>query len=134
MVAKKIEMEDITVAKNGWRVTLSYTGEGYAGSYIKGRDPKCKDLLDDPLVRFTVYQRINGAYMPVKHGSQLTFLRPTDKQNVLIDGARLILDEVIAYDGSLPPDMFYKKLAKIHLYNGKARMLPSYGSPSELDD
>lgn len=134
MVAKVIEMEDITISKNGWRVTLSYLGEGYFGSYIKGRDPLGKDILDDPLVRFSVYKWVKGKYEPIQHGSHLTFLRPTDKQDVLIDAARIILEEIINYNGSQPIDIFYKNLAKIHVYQGKARLLSAFGSPCSEDD
>ena len=134
MVARSIEMEDITISKNGWRVTLSYQGEGYAGLYIGDRDSKCKDSPDDPLVRFTVYERIGVKYVPVKHGSQLTFLRPTDSQEFLTEAAQMILEEVLKYDGGIPALEFYQYLGKIHLYNKAPRLLPAYGSPTDLDD
>lgn len=134
MLPEEIEMEDITVSKSGWRVTLSYKGEGYFGTYTQNIDPLTKDISDDPLVRFTVYKRVDSKYEAVQYGSQKTFLRPTDKQETLIEAARMVLNEVINYDGSAPPNLFYKYLGKIHLCNGKPRLLPAIGSPQDLDD
>ncbi len=131
---QELEFEPITVSKNGWRVTLSYHDEGYYGKFMPIKEANHMGLTDDPCLRMTIYERVEGKWVQIPYGSILTYLRPTDPQDVIINAAKLLVNECIN-NPEKPFDRFFlNKLATIHLSKGVARLLPDYGAPVSDDD
>jgi len=126
--------EPITISKNDWRVVLSYDGEGYSGPYRQGKDPVSKDVMDDPMVRYTVFKKVGGKFVPVKDATRVTYLRATDSPDILQQAAVILVQECVNYKDEMPLRMFWDKLATIHLHRKQARLLPAFGSPQKTDE
>ena len=126
--------EPITVSKKDWRVVLSYEGEGYIGPYRQGKDPDSKDVMDDPMVRYTVFKKVGGQFVPLKDATRVTYLRATDSPDILQQAAVILVQECISFKDEMPLRMFWDKLATIHVHRKQARLLPAFGSPQKADD
>lgn len=78
------EFMDIEVSKGNVKVVLEYIGEGFQGDY----DPE--NPLDEPLVRFTIYQNDEQ----VEDASYCTALSIHTERTLLKDAANTIMKEV----------------------------------------
>lgn len=132
--AFEFKFEPITVSKNGWRVTLSYEDEGYYGKYAPIKEANNMGFTDDPCLRMTIYERIEGKWVQIPFGSSLVYLRPNDPQDVIINAAKILVNECINNPNKPFDRFFINKLATIHLCKGEARLLPDFGSPVSDDD
>jgi len=131
---EEVEFEPITVSKNGWRVTLSYHNEGYYGKYAPIKEANNMGFTDDPCLRMTIYEQVKGKWIQIPLGSILTYLRPTDPQDVIINAAKLLVNECINNPEKAFDRFFLNKLATIHICKGVARLLPDFGSPVSDDN
>lgn len=131
---QEFDFEPITVSKNGWRVTLSYHDEGYYGKFMAIKDKDHAEMADDPCLRLSIYERINGSWNQIPNGTFLSYLRPTDPQNILIDAVKIVVNECIDNPEKPFSRQFIYKLATIHVARGEARLLPNFGAPVGDDE
>ena len=115
----EIEFDEIEVKNRKWMVCLSYIGEGYNGDYEENEDGP--ETVDDRLIRFYISKYENGVWE--EEVSYCTYLRATDKREVLEQAAKLLLKEVSHYKND-DRKQFYCNLANIHVHNGKAKLMP----------
>ena len=77
--------------KDGVKVTLEYTGEGWYGDY----DPE--DPEDTPLLRMDVYRYIEDEWVYVEDSSYCTAFPATEPQEKVDWAAKVIYDTVYSF-------------------------------------
>ncbi|MHA2403848.1 MAG: hypothetical protein ACXADH_12710 [Candidatus Kariarchaeaceae archaeon] len=89
------EFTDIEVIKGDRKVTWEYLGEGWCGDY----DPD--DPEDNPLLRFSCDELIDGDWEQMDNGSYCTRMPTNSPKEYLLRGAGIILEAIA--------DICYKK-------------------------
>ena len=78
----------VTVSDGEVTVELEWIGEGYDGDF----DPEWPE--DEPLMRFTVLQRVDGVNEQIRDASYCTAIRADAPRDELLAHANTILHEV----------------------------------------
>ena len=83
-----IEFKEYDLVKGNLRVTLEYIGEGVSGDY-DDQDPE-----DEPLVRFSCDQKVDGRWEGLDNASYCTQLPVTISEEIKEKAAAAIMQEL----------------------------------------